>query len=215
MFFGPESLAQSDFKGDKLTLRFMAVKLKAHALGSQKRRAALEAWPLGVGVRITSTGDVTISLCFACSLVGFRASVYLWPSTIRPLQLRQSYRSRLCTASLCGLGSSPFQAIASDCSRGNTGRKQERRQQGNDKRQHELYDAHLEQTWQDMQSSTDDFDKNLLAVSSGALGLSVGFIKAIVHSPTAVWHSVLYISWMRLAASRRKIAGRLWLLVAE
>jgi hypothetical protein len=69
-----------------------------------------------------------------------------------------------------------------------------------DKRRQELYDAHLKQTWQDIQSSTDDFDKNLLTVSSAALGLSVGFIKDIVHFPTAVWHPVLYASWMCLAA---------------
>jgi len=69
-----------------------------------------------------------------------------------------------------------------------------------DQRRHDLYDAHLKQAWQDIQSSTDDFDKNLLAVSSAALGLSVGFIKDIVHFPTAVWHPVLYVSWVCLAA---------------
>ena len=69
-----------------------------------------------------------------------------------------------------------------------------------DKRRQELYDAHLKQTWQDIQSSTDDFDKNLLAVSSAALGLSVGLIKDIIHFPTAVWHPVLYASWWCLAA---------------
>lgn len=69
-----------------------------------------------------------------------------------------------------------------------------------DQRRRALYDAHLKQTWQDIQSSTDDFDKNLLAVSSAALGLSVGFIKDIVHFPTAVWHPVLYVSWVCLAA---------------
>jgi hypothetical protein len=69
-----------------------------------------------------------------------------------------------------------------------------------DQRRRELYDAHLKQAWQDIQSSTDNFDKNLLAVSSAALGLSVGFIKDIVHFPTAVWHPVLYASWVCLAA---------------
>jgi len=69
-----------------------------------------------------------------------------------------------------------------------------------DKRRQELYDAHLKQTWQDIQSSTDDYDRNLLTVSSAVLGLSVGFIKDIVHFPTAVWHLVLYASWVCLAA---------------
>jgi len=39
-----------------------------------------------------------------------------------------------------------------------------------DKRRRDLWDEHRRQTWQDIQSSTDSFDKNLLAVSSAALG---------------------------------------------
>ena len=31
-----------------------------------------------------------------------------------------------------------------------------------DKRRRDLYDEHRRQTWQDIQSSTDNFDKNLL-----------------------------------------------------
>jgi hypothetical protein len=69
-----------------------------------------------------------------------------------------------------------------------------------DKRRQELYYAHLKQTWQDIQSSTDNFDKNLLAVSSAALGFSVAFIKDIVHLDKAVWHSVLYASWFSFVA---------------
>jgi hypothetical protein len=69
-----------------------------------------------------------------------------------------------------------------------------------DKRRQDLYDAHLKQTWQDIQSSTDDFDKNLLAVSSAALGFSIAFIKDIVHLPTASWHSVLFASWLLFVA---------------
>lgn len=69
-----------------------------------------------------------------------------------------------------------------------------------DKRRRDLYDEHRRQTWQDIQSSTDNFDKNLLAVSSAALGFSVAFIKDIVKFPSAVWHPVLYASWICFAA---------------
>lgn len=69
-----------------------------------------------------------------------------------------------------------------------------------DKRRQVLYDEHRKQTWQDIQSSTDSFDKNVLAFSSTVLGLSVGFIKDIVHLPTALWHGVLYASWISLSA---------------
>jgi hypothetical protein len=69
-----------------------------------------------------------------------------------------------------------------------------------DKRRRDLYDEHRRQTWQDIQSSTDNFDKNLLAVSTAALGFSVAFIKDIAHLPTAAWHPVLYASWICFAA---------------
>ena len=69
-----------------------------------------------------------------------------------------------------------------------------------DKRRRDLYDEHRRQTWQDIQSSTDNFDKNLLAVSSAALGFSLAFIKDSVHFPTAKWHPVLYASWLSFAA---------------
>jgi len=47
-------------------------------------------------------------------------------------------------------------------------------------RRWELYKAHLQQAWGSIDSSTDSFDQALLAVSSGALGLSLAFIKDIV-----------------------------------
>ena len=68
-----------------------------------------------------------------------------------------------------------------------------------DKRRQTLYDEHRRQTWQDIQSSTDSFDKNLLAVSSAALGFSLAFIKDIAHLPTAAWHCFLHISWVCFA----------------
>jgi hypothetical protein len=54
-----------------------------------------------------------------------------------------------------------------------------------DARRLALYDEHRKQTWQDIQSSTDNFDKNLLTVSSAALGFSLAFIKDFTHLPTA------------------------------
>jgi hypothetical protein len=69
-----------------------------------------------------------------------------------------------------------------------------------DARRLALYDEHRKQTWQDIQSSTDNFDKNLLTVSSAALGFSLAFIKDIVQLPNAAWHTVLYISWLCFAA---------------
>jgi|HubBroStandDraft_4_1064222.scaffolds.fasta_scaffold30768_3 hypothetical protein len=58
---------------------------------------------------------------------------------------------------------------------------------------------YLKQGWEDIQTSTDDFDKNLLAVSSGALGVSLAFIKDVVPLATAVWLPALYISWAAFA----------------
>jgi hypothetical protein len=69
-----------------------------------------------------------------------------------------------------------------------------------DKRRRDLYDEHRRQTWQDIQSSTDNFDKNVLAVSSAALGFSLAFIKDFAHLPTAAWRPVLYTSWLCFAA---------------
>lgn len=68
-----------------------------------------------------------------------------------------------------------------------------------DDRRRELYDEHRRQTWQDIQSSTDSFDKNLLAVSSAALGFSLAFIKDFAPFATASWRPVLYVSWICFA----------------
>jgi len=63
-----------------------------------------------------------------------------------------------------------------------------------------LYEMHLQRAWEDRQSSSDSFDKSLLTVSSGALGVSLVFIKDIVPLPHAVWMPLLYSSWGFLAA---------------
>lgn len=63
----------------------------------------------------------------------------------------------------------------------------------------DLYIAHAKQTWNDIQSSTDSFDQSLLTLSSGALGLSLAFIKDIVPFKEAVWSKTLYASWISFA----------------
>jgi len=53
--------------------------------------------------------------------------------------------------------------------------------------------------WEDIQSSTDSFDQSLLTLSSGALGLSLAFIKDIVPLKDAVWIALLFTSWIAFA----------------
>jgi hypothetical protein len=55
--------------------------------------------------------------------------------------------------------------------------------------------------WDDIKSSTQDYDHNLLTFSSGALGLSLAFIKDIVPFGQAVWMRLLYASWIAFAMS--------------
>ena len=64
----------------------------------------------------------------------------------------------------------------------------------------DLYTTHAKQAWDDIQSSTDNFDRSLLTLSSGALGLSLAFIKDIVPFNCAVWPRALYASWISFAA---------------
>ncbi len=63
----------------------------------------------------------------------------------------------------------------------------------------ELYNDHKKQAWQDIQSSTDSYDQSLLTLSSGALGLSIAFIKDIVPLQQATWLWLLYSSWVAFA----------------
>jgi hypothetical protein len=60
----------------------------------------------------------------------------------------------------------------------------------------QLYNDHKKQAWEDIQSSTDSYDQSLLTLSSGALGLSIGFIKDIVPLEHATWLRLLYFSWV-------------------
>ncbi len=64
----------------------------------------------------------------------------------------------------------------------------------------ELYQEHRKQAWQDIQTSTDQFDRSLLTLSSGALALSLAFIKDLVPLKDAVGVYWLYSSWVSFAA---------------
>jgi len=68
------------------------------------------------------------------------------------------------------------------------------------KRRWDEYSKHRDQTWEDIKASSDEFDKNLLTFSSGALGLSLAFIKDIVKLESAVALPWLYCSWAFLSA---------------
>lgn len=64
----------------------------------------------------------------------------------------------------------------------------------------QLYNSHAEQTWKDLQTSSDDFDKNLLKFSSAALALSLTVIKQLVPLKEAVFKVYLYASWIAFGA---------------
>lgn len=68
------------------------------------------------------------------------------------------------------------------------------------RRRQELHDQHKARIWEDIQSSTDSFDQGLLTLSSGALGLSLAFIKDIVPLKDAIWVSLLFASWIAFTA---------------
>jgi hypothetical protein len=68
------------------------------------------------------------------------------------------------------------------------------------KRRWELFNEHKRQVWADMQSGSDNYDQSLLTLSSGALALSLAFIKDVVPLKDAhnVW--MLFASWFAFAA---------------
>jgi hypothetical protein len=68
------------------------------------------------------------------------------------------------------------------------------------KRRKELYDSLAAQARTDQQASSDAFDKSLLTFSSGALGLSLAFIKDVVPLDKAGWLPWLYLSWIAFAS---------------
>jgi Zn-dependent membrane protease YugP len=63
-------------------------------------------------------------------------------------------------------------------------------------RRMQLYDEHRRQVWDAIKSSTDSLDRNILTLSTGGLGLSLAFIKDVVHVGKAAWLPVLFASWI-------------------
>jgi hypothetical protein len=64
----------------------------------------------------------------------------------------------------------------------------------------ELYDEARKRVMEDIQSGTDSFDQSLLTLSTGALGLSLAFIKDIVPLKEAVHMRLLFASWLAFGA---------------
>ncbi len=63
-------------------------------------------------------------------------------------------------------------------------------------RAEKLHDEYRRKIWEDTKSGTENFDKYMLTFSSGALGLSLAFIKDVVPIGKAVWIPSLISSWV-------------------
>lgn len=63
-------------------------------------------------------------------------------------------------------------------------------------RAEELHDEYRKKTLEDIKSETENFDRYLLTLSSGALGLSLAFIKDIVPLGSAIRIPWLITSWI-------------------
>src|ERR1700685_2848960 len=50
--------------------------------------------------------------------------------------------------------------------------------------------------WDDIRPGTENFDRYMLTLSAGALGLSLAFVKDVVPLGKAVWVSCLFYSWV-------------------
>lgn len=66
-------------------------------------------------------------------------------------------------------------------------------------RAEDLYDTHRDKVWEDIKSGTESFDRNILTLSSGALALSLAFIKDIVPIGKTVFVAWLFASWTAFA----------------
>lgn len=63
-------------------------------------------------------------------------------------------------------------------------------------RAEELHDEYRRKIWDDLKTSSENFDKYMLTFSSGAFGLSLGFIENVVKPETAVSLGWLVASWI-------------------
>lgn len=80
-----------------------------------------------------------------------------------------------------------------------------------------LHDEYRKKIWEDSQSGSENFDKYLITFSTGALGLSLSFIKEIVPLKDAIWIPLLIVSWATfiLAALVTLISFRFSLLALD
>jgi hypothetical protein len=63
----------------------------------------------------------------------------------------------------------------------------------------QFFTDHKKQVWSDMQAGSDEFDRGLLTLSSGALALSLAFIKDVVPLAHATHLPILFASWICFA----------------
>ena len=63
-------------------------------------------------------------------------------------------------------------------------------------RAQQLHDEYRRKVWEDSKSGSENFDKYLLTFSSGALALSLSFIKDVVHVENVQSFSLLIVSWI-------------------
>ena len=63
-------------------------------------------------------------------------------------------------------------------------------------RAEELHDEYRRKVWDDIRPGTENFDKYMLTFSSGALVLSLAFIKDVVPIKKAIWIPSLVSSWI-------------------
>lgn len=63
----------------------------------------------------------------------------------------------------------------------------------------ETDDKYLDKIYEAYFESAKQFDKHILFIASGALGISFSFIKDIVNLNDAICNSILIISWIDLA----------------
>jgi len=67
-------------------------------------------------------------------------------------------------------------------------------------RAEKLHDEYRKKVWEDSKSGSENFDKYLITFSSGALALSLSFIKDIVPLRDAIWIPSLIVSWIAFIA---------------
>jgi hypothetical protein len=63
-------------------------------------------------------------------------------------------------------------------------------------RAEQLHDEYRRKVWEDLKSGSENFDKYMVTLSGGALGLSLTFIKDIIPAGKMICSLLLYASWV-------------------